>query len=542
MNIIKGNIVDVVSREIFKGEILFSDKIEKITRKDVSEEQYILPGFVNSHMHIESSMLSPVEFAKQAVKHGTVAIVTDPHEIANVCGVEGINYMIKDAKNAAVKIFFGAPSCVPATTFETSGNVLDSKIIDGLLQKKEIYFLSEMMDFPGVVNDNTEVHEKLRLAKKYGKPVDGHAPGINGSDLKKYIRSGISTDHECFTIREAENKLALGMKIQIREGSAAKNFEQLFPLIDSHPESVMICTDDSHPDDLIHGHINLITQRAWNKGLDYFNVLRCATINPVLHYSLPVGYLQTGQYADFIVASDKFGNNISSVFINGTDNLNDIENVISTRFALNNFNACPVSINDLSCKNSGSFINIISIQDGELITKREKHPVEKVFSTEKKIKLPFNKIVVLNRYEKHAKPVIGAVENFNINNGAIASSIAHDSHNIICIGANDKSIADAINLLIKQKGGIVALDSERKISHFLPLEIGGLMTSKNAEWVAKKYQVINDFAKKELGTTLYAPFMTMSFLSLLVIPELKIGDKGLFDIRVPGFVNLFENE
>ena len=542
MTIIKGNIVDIVNKEIFKGEIHFTEKIEKIIRKEVEDEQYILPGFVNSHMHIESSMLSPFEFAKEAVKHGTIAIVTDPHEIANVCGVKGINYMIENARFAPIKIFFGAPSCVPATKYETSGNILNAKIIDELLQRKEIYFLSEMMDFPGVINDDFDVHEKLRYAKKYNKPVDGHAPGISGQDLKKYVESGISTDHECFTIAEAENKLALGMKVQIREGSAAKNFEQLFPIIDSHPDSVMICTDDSHPDDLIKGHINLIAQRAWQKGLNYFNVLCSVTINPIQHYHLPVGFLQVGQPADFIVTSDKYASEIYSTFVHGEDKKADTIIQSPPVNILNNFNADPISLFDITIKENGPFVNVICIDDGELITSHKKYSYSTVFDSEGNIKSPFNKIVVLNRYSKKAKPVCGIVENFNLKIGALASSIAHDSHNIICIGCNDENIVDAINTLIKNKGGITAVHLEENISHSLPLEIAGLMTSKNAAWVAEKYNVLNNFAKTNLGTTLYAPFMTMSFLSLLVIPELKIGDKGLFDIRIPGFVNLFTNE
>ena len=542
MNIIKGNIVDVVGKEIFKGEIHFSDKIERIVRTTVDEDQYILPGFVNAHMHIESSMLSPVEFAREAVKHGTIAIVTDPHEIANVCGVEGINYMIENSKSAPIKIFFGAPSCVPATKYETSGNILNANIIDYLLERKEIYFLSEMMDFPGVINDDPEVREKLASAKKHNKPVDGHAPGITGSSLKKYVESGISTDHECFTIQEAQDKLALGMKVQIREGSAAKNFEQLYPIIDSHPDSVMICTDDSHPDDLIQGHINLIAQKAWKKELNYFNVLRTVTVNPVSHYNLPVGFLQIGQPADFIVASDMYASNITSTFINGIDKINSVHEEKNVTAELNNFNAELISIHDVVFKNSDSIVNVISIQDGELITAHEKYSYSTVFDSEEKIKPPFNKIVVYNRYSKGAKPVCGIVSNFNLKKGALASSIAHDSHNIICIGFDDQNIVDAINLLIKNKGGITAVNMEENISHSLPLEIAGLMTSRNALWVAEKYNVLNNFAKTNLGTNLYAPFMTMSFLSLLVIPELKISDKGLFDIRIPGFINLFTKD
>jgi adenine deaminase len=538
MNTIKGNIVDVVNKEIYKGEIFFTDVIEKIERKNVEETQFILPGFVNAHVHIESSMLSPFEFSKQVVKHGTVAIVTDPHEIANVLGIEGVNYMIENAKKGPVKVFFGAPSCVPSTTFESSGSVINSKDIDELLSRNEIFFLSEMMNFPGVIFGNKEVHAKLNAAKKYNKPVDGHAPGLSKIDIQKYISSGISTDHECFNIQEAIDKISFGMKVQIREGSAAKNFEALFPLIESHPEMIMLCTDDSHPDDLLKGHINLLAKRAFEKNLDYFNVLRTCSYNPIKHYNLPVGLLQKGDAADFIICTDKYASNISSVYINGKEKLTENYTQFSS-LSPNNFKAASISEKDISFKNIGKFCNIISVIDGELITQKEKLNYSDVFNNDNSFKPGFNKIVVINRYEKNATPVIGIVKNFNIKNGAIASTIAHDSHNIISIGDSDFEIAKAINLVIESKGGISACNEIQ--SELLPLEIAGIMTSKNVEWVAEKYKAISDFAKKELGTNLNAPFMTMSFLALLVIPELKIGDKGLFDIRTLEFVTLFEN-
>lgn len=538
MNTIKGNIVDVVNKEIYKGEIFFTDVIEKIERKNVEETQFILPGFVNAHVHIESSMLSPFEFSKQVVKHGTVAIVTDPHEIANVLGIEGVNYMIENAKKGPVKVFFGAPSCVPSTTFESSGSVINSKDIDELLSRNEIFFLSEMMNFPGVIFGNKEVHAKLNAAKKYNKPVDGHAPGLSKIDIQKYISSGISTDHECFNIQEAIDKISFGMKVQIREGSAAKNFEALFPLIESHPEMIMLCTDDSHPDDLLNGHINILAKRAFEKNLDYFNVLRTCSYNPIKHYNLPVGLLQKGDAADFIICTDKYASNIFSVYINGNEKLSENYSQFSST-SPNNFKATSISEKNISFKNIGKFCNIISVIDGELITQKEKLNYSDVFNNDNSFKPGFNKIVVINRYEKNATPVIGIVKNFNIKNGAIASTIAHDSHNIISIGDSDFEITKAINLVIESKGGISACNKNN--SELLPLEIAGIMTSKNVEWVAEKYKAISDFAKKELGTNLNAPFMTMSFLALLVIPELKIGDKGLFDIRTLEFVTLFEN-
>jgi adenine deaminase len=540
MNIIRGNIVDVVAREIFEGEIHFTDKIEKIIRKPVKEKQHILPGFVNAHVHIESSMLSPSAFSNEAIKHGTVAIVSDPHEIANVLGVPGIDYMIKNAENACIKIFFGVPSCVPATSFEGNGKTINSEEVSQLIKRDDIYYLSEMMNYPGVIFDDSEVHAKLNFAKQFNKPIDGHAPGVTGNDLKKYVQSGISTDHECSTIEEALEKISFGMKIQIREGSAAKNFEALYPLINSHPDFVMLCTDDTHPNDLLNGHINILLQRAWNYELDYFNALRSATVVPIEHYHLPVGYLQVGQPADFIACEDKFANAMSSVYINGVDKRATLS--VSKKVApLNYFSVKFLGVNDISFPAPGSFVNVIRIKDGELITFREKMKFSDVFNSNMTLKKGFNKIVVINRYSENSKPVVGIIKDFHLTSGAIAGTIAHDSHNLIAVGKDDENIVTAMNLIVEYKGGISACNVNIHRKLILPLEIAGLMSSKNAEWISKKYNELNTFSKDVLGTNLHSPFMTMSFLSLLVIPELKLGDKGLFDIRTLEFVNLFEN-
>ncbi len=537
MNKISGNIVDVVNKLIYKGEIYFTDKIEKIIKTNKVDNQYILPGLINSHVHIESSMLSPMEFSNQVVKHGTVAVITDPHEITNILGINGINYMIENSKNAPIKIFYGAPSCVPATTFESSGASLNSKQIDVLFKKNKVHFLSEMMNFPGVIYNDKEVHNKLKVAQKYNKPIDGHAPGLVGKDLEKYVNSGVSTDHECFNLNEALEKIKYGMKVQIREGSAAKNFDSLYSLIDSHNEMVMICTDDSHPDDLINGHINSIIQKAFNKNLNYFNVLRTCTLNPIKHYNIPVGLLQQGDFADFVICKNKHYNEIDSVFING---INKTKNISLNKKGAspNNFNANKISLSDIKLNINGNYCNVISVIEGELITKKERIKCSEIFDNNN-LKNTYNKIIVLNRYNNNAKPAIGIIKNFNIINGAIASTISHDSHNLICIGKNDTDIVNAINLLVKSKGGISACFNSEKL--ILPLEIGGIMTNKPALEVAKKYKEISDFSKFILGSTLKAPFMTMSFMSLLVIPELKISDKGLFDIKKLKFVELFEN-
>lgn len=533
MNIIKGNIVDVVNKRIYKGEIHFADKIEKIIEKEVKENTYILPGLVNAHVHIESSMLSPLAFSKYAVKHGTVAVVTDPHEIANVCGEAGLEYMIENAKYSPLKIFFGVPSCVPATSFETSGAILDSNTVSKLLASKNYIMLSEMMNFPGVVYDDAEVWAKIKAAKILHKPIDGHAPKLSGEALKKYIKeAGISTDHECSSIEEAIEKINFGMKIQIREGSAAKNFDTLRSLIDSHPNEIMFCTDDSHPDDLLEGHINEIVKKAWHLNYNYFNVLRAATYNPIKHYNLNVGMLQQGDSADFIVSDSKYLKNIHHVFINGNDALkahysnDEIKNI-------NQWNPTILKKEHLSINPSEKTYNVIGCIDGELLTHQLTFKYSEIFNTNGSLKRGFDKIVVINRY-KEAVPIVGIIKNINLQQGAFGGTIAHDSHNIIICGHDDNDIISVFDVLNEHKGGIAT--SLNGNTFILPLPIGGLMTSEDALFVASKYNQLQSFAKEILGSTLKAPFMTLSFMALLVIPELKIGDKGMFNITKFDFV------
>ncbi|GAB4446418.1 MAG: adenine deaminase [Bacteroidales bacterium] len=535
MNIIKGNIVDVVNKRIYKGEIHFSNIIEKIIEKEVEENIYILPGLVNAHVHIESSMLSPLAFSKYAIKHGTVAVVTDPHEIANVCGEAGLEYMIENAKYSPLKIYFGVPSCVPATTFETSGAVLDSAAVSKLLASENFIMLSEMMNFPGVIYDDKEVWAKINAAKLLNKPIDGHAPQLTGEPLKKYIAvAGILTDHECSTYEEALEKIKYGMKIQIREGSAAKNFDTLKVLIDSHPDKIMFCTDDSHPDDLLEGHINLIVKKAWHLNYNYFDVLRAATYNPIKHYNLQVGLLQKGDAADFIVSDSKYLKNILNVFINGKEALHahfsndEIKNI-------NQWNPTILNKEHLIISSTNNTLNIIGCIDGELLTKHLTFKYEDVFNSDGSLKNGFDKIVVVNRYIS-ATPVVGIIKGVNLNQGAFGGTIAHDSHNIIICGHNDEDIINVFNLLNEYNGGIAISLNDNSMG--LPLPIGGLMTSEDALTVATKYNQLQSFAKEILGSTLKAPFMTLSFMALLVIPELKIGDKGMFNITKFDFVPL----
>lgn len=538
---ISGNIVDVKNRNIFTGTLTIEDsKIVNIEKNNNKYENFIMPGFINSHVHIESSMLTPASFAHVAVKHGTVATVSDPHEIANVLGIKGIDFMIDSAKQVPFKVFFGAPSCVPATAFETAGAIIDSKDIDELMQREDIWYLSEMMNFPGVIFQDEEVHAKLKSAQKHNKPIDGHAPFLMGDDLKKYASGGITTDHECVTIEEAIQKMDLGIKVQIREGSAAKNFEVLHSLISKNPDMVMLCTDDSHPDDLINGFVNLIVKRAVELGHNIFDVLQTVTTNVVEHYNLPVGLLQKGDAADFIVVDNLNDFNTQATYINGELVFDGKETLfdIPSSTPLNRFDRTSILAEDLKFKvEKGTTLKVIEAYDGDLTTGVYKYQVvENSENMESDLSNDILKMVVLSRYDQ--SPVqVAYVKGFNMNRGAFASSIAHDSHNVIAVGSNDADLLSSINLLIKNKGGVVFVEGNLKES--LPLEIAGLMSNKGIEEVARKYKSIDDKIK-EAGSQLYAPLMTAAFMSLLVIPKLKLGDKGLFDVEKFAFTDLVE--
>jgi adenine deaminase len=537
-----GYIVDVVGNRIFKGEISVENgKIASIVEKDDVADCYIMPGLVDAHVHVESSMLTPSEFAHEAVKHGTVAVVSDPHEIANVLGMQGVRFMINNGKKVPLKFCFGAPSCVPATTFETSGATLDVQKVADLLAMSEIGYLSEVMNYPGVIYGDPAVHQKIAAAKQFGKPIDGHAPGVTGSDLQTYIAAGITTDHECFTFNEALEKLNLGMKILVREGSAAKNFDTLHTLIKTHPDNIMLCSDDLHPDDLVKGHINLLVIRALSMGYDLLSTLRTCTYNPVKHYNLPVGLLQVGDPADFMIVNNLTQFIIQKVFINGNRvaerGISYIEPV--TEMPLNDFITSKITTIDIEVLPLASKIRVIDIVPNELITKQSILSVNVVNGkVESDLKNDVLKMVMLNRYQP-AKPAVAFIRHSGLKAGAIASSVVHDSHNIICIGTNDLDMVTAINVLIEKKGGISA--SKAGITTVLPLPYGGLMDNRDAECIAKDYQQLNAKAK-EMGATLNAPYMTLSFMGLLVIPELKLSDKGLFDGVKFEFTDLFVND
>lgn len=536
---IKGNLVDVHKREIYPAEITIENgKISRIEKSDESFDNYIMPGFIDSHVHVESSMLIPSEFARIAATHGTVATISDPHEIGNVLGIEGIRYMINNGKKTPFKFFFGASSCVPATTFETAGAVIDSKGIRELFEKDGLIYLSEMMNYPGVLFNDPEVMEKIRIAHELGKPVDGHAPGLRGEEAKKYIDAGISTDHECFTLDEALEKIKYGMKILIREGSAAKNYAALHPLIGKHPEMVMFCSDDKHPNDLVAGQIDKVVARSIELGYDLYDVLRCASVNPVEHYKCNVGLLREGDAADFIVVADLIGFKVLKTFIdgelvaeNGTPMIPRVDEVI-----VNNFNLSHKSPKDFRIEASGkNSIRVIEALDGQLITNELNFPVKIIDGyIESDTDNDILKLAVVERYTG-GRPAIGFIKNFGLKKGALASCVAHDSHNVIAVGVTDEDICKAVNALADNKGGICVVSDGRV--EVLPLPVAGIMTNEDGYLVAEKYTAIDRLAK-DLGSTLGAPFMTLSFMALLVIPQLKLSDKGLFDGKKFEFVGL----
>jgi len=530
---VTGNLVDVHQKMIYSAEIVIQNgkimSIKKTGNAEMKNNSYILPGFIDAHVHIESSLLVPSEFAKLAVVHGTIATVSDPHEIANVCGMAGVEFMIDNGKTVPFKFHFGAPSCVPATKFETAGASLDSHDVKELLERDDIYYLSEMMNFPGVLNEDEEVMKKIAAAHKLLKPVDGHAPGLRGDDAKKYIAAGITTDHECFTKEEALDKLQNGMKILIREGSAAKNFEALIDLLHEFSYQMMFCSDDKHPDSLVEGHINRLCARAVAKGIDLFKVLQAACVNPVAHYKMKTGLLKEGDVADFIVVKDLENFEVKQTYISGELVAEDGQSNIKS--------PKPGIINNFSCtkKNPGDFeqlwnyeekIPVIEALDGQLIT-------NKIFLTPtvERGKIVANvsgdvlKIVAVNRYQD--APIAKAfIKNFGLRTGALASSVAHDSHNIVAVGVDDESMCEAVNRIIEHKGGVsyVAEDMEM----IVPLPVAGLMSNEDGYKVAKQYALI-DKVVKDAGCCLSAPFMTLSFMALLVIPHLKLSDRGLFD-------------
>jgi adenine deaminase len=538
---LRANLVDLENKTIYPAEITVKDgKIHQITRLKEVQEQYIMPGFVDSHVHVESSMLIPSEFARLAVIHGTVATISDPHEIANVLGIEGVNYMVENGKKVPFHFFFGAPSCVPATAFETAGAEINSVDIDRLLQRKEIVYLAEMMNYPGVINGDKEVMAKIAAAKKHNKPVDGHAPGLRGESLEKYVSAGISTDHECFKYEEALEKLHLGMKVWIREGSAAKNFDELIELLFEFPDMISFCSDDKHPDSLVEGHINLLVKRALEKGHNLFSILRASSYNIIKHYGLPVGLLQQGDYADFILVNNLREFDVLKTWVKGELVAEKGASLIKRVQApvVNNFHCTPKKETDFQIPALTHKIRVIEVLDGQLITNKLHLPCKvsggfAVADTDRDIL----KMAVVNRYSD-APPALAFIKNFGLKSGAIASCVAHDCHNIVAVGTNDSDLCEAINLIIAAKGGVSLSNGAKK--ELLPLPVAGIMSNGDAYEIAAQYTAI-DKSAKALGSGLKAPFMSLSFMALLVIPQLKLSDKGLFEANIFEFIDVFES-
>lgn len=539
----EGQIVDIAAQRTYPGFIQVADGRISAVQEDhsVTEPTYLCPGFVDAHVHIESSMLTPPEFVRIAVIHGTVATVSDPHEIANVLGTDGVRYMQELAAQTPGKIHFGIPSCVPATNFETAGATLGPEAVEELCADPSLVYLSEMMNFPGVIHRDPEVMRKIEIAKKHGKRIDGHAPGLRGQDLAAYVAAGIETDHECFQIEEAREKLSLGQKILVREGSAAKNFEELWPLLGEHPGSCMLCSDDKHPDDLLEGHINSLCARAVAKGVSVFDVLRAACLTPVEHYGLRSGRLRPGDPADFIRLRDLTGFKVEETWIDGKCVARDGQSLLPKTKSprANKFFALPKKPSDFAVPAGQGTIRVIEALDGQIVTGAGE--AEPLLRDGRALANPAQdvlKIAVVNRYED-APPAVAFVRGVGLKRGAIASSVAHDCHNIVAVGTDDEELARAVNLLIANEGGIGAVGDGRE--DVLPLPVAGLMSDGYAEDVAASYARLSARAK-ELGSTLHAPFMTLSFLALLVIPALKLSDLGLFDGTKFEFVPVFTGD
>lgn len=533
-----GILVDVHAGRLLRGTVVVRDGIiADIIEEHTAEDHLLLPGFVDAHVHIESSMLSPSAFASVALTHGTVATVSDPHEIANVCGVAGVHWMLASAETAPMKICFGAPSCVPATAFETAGAVVTADDIARLFADPRIGYLSEMMNYPGVITNDPEVWSKIRVAQAMNKPVDGHAPGLRGEDARAYAAAGISTDHECTTLQEALEKISLGMKILIREGSAAKNFEALHSLISTHPHMVMLCSDDKHPDALMRGHINEIVARAVRMGHSWQNVVRAACVNPVLHYGLNVGMLRVGDPADFIIIDTFESCHVEETIIDGIPVAQGGKPLFAP-VALEPINTCMsrhIAPEDLLVPATGDCIRVIDVADGQLLTQESLHRASVdngyvAIDTHRDIL----KLVVVNRYAD-APPAVAFVRNFGLRNGALASSVAHDSHNVIAVGTSDADIARAVNMVFEECGGCAWFSDES--AQVLPLPVAGLMSNDHPGIVAATYEHL-DAVVKNAGCTLQAPWMTLSFLALLVIPALKLSDKGLFNANTFSFTDV----
>ena len=525
---IAGKIIDVHKRRIYPGIVTIkAGKIESVTETERSPDHFIMPGLADAHVHIESSMLVPSHFAVAAVRHGTVAVVTDPHEIANVLGKEGVKFMLDNAENVPVKIVFGAPSCVPATSLESAGAKIGSADIRELIEEGKVKFLAEMMNFPGVIYDDAEVHHKLEAALNAGIPIDGHAPGLTGEELKKYISAGITTDHECSSLEEALEKISGGMKILIREGSAARNLEVLAPLISYYPEKVMLCTDDLHPETLLRGHINKLVARLISMDYNLFDVVRAASVNTYEHYRISAGTLRPGDPADFIIVDDPKTMNVLQTWIDGKCVFDGDKPLFSPGeiVKINKFKCTRLLPDEIRVINEGGKINLIVAVNGELTTDADIVQAGEGEFVAARPEEDILKIVVKERYNDRP-PAVAFIRGFGMKHGAMASSVAHDSHNIIAVGTNDRDIVNAINLIVDAGGGMAVTSEDG--AEILKLPVAGIMADLPVTAMAARYEKLSETVRS-LGCRLDAPFMTLSFMALLVIPKIKMSDRGLFD-------------
>ena len=515
-------------KRIYPGIVTIkAGKIESVTETERSPDHFIMPGLADAHVHIESSMLVPSHFAVAAVRHGTVAVVTDPHEIANVLGKEGVKFMLDNAENVPVKIVFGAPSCVPATSLESAGAKIGSADIRELIEEGKVKFLAEMMNFPGVIYDDAEVHHKLEAALNAGIPIDGHAPGLTGEELKKYISAGITTDHECSSLEEALEKISGGMKILIREGSAAKNLEVLAPLISYYPEKVMLCTDDLHPETLLRGHINKLVARLISMDYNLFDVVRAASVNTYEHYRISAGTLRPGDPADFIIVDDPKTMNVLQTWIDGKCVFDGDKPLFSPGeiVKINKFKCTRLLPDEIRVINEGGKINLIVAVNGELTTDADIVQAGEGEFVAARPEEDILKIVVKERYNDRP-PAVAFIRGFGMKHGAMASSVAHDSHNIIAVGTNDRDIVNAINLIVDAGGGMAVTSEDG--AEILKLPVAGIMADLPVTAMAARYEKLSETVRS-LGCRLDAPFMTLSFMALLVIPKIKMSDRGLFD-------------
>ncbi|MDY4521351.1 MAG: adenine deaminase [Bacteroidales bacterium] len=546
--VIKVNYVNVISRSISTAEIKFGDTIEEINvlKKEPTDGlPYCTPGLIDAHVHIESSMLSPQRFAEMVIPHGSVGVVCDPHEIANVLGEDGVRFMIDDAHKSPLNFYFCIPSCVPSTPFETNGAVFGPIQVRNLVD--ECVALAEVMNYPGVVNADPKMMEEIAIAQEAHIPVDGHAPGLMGEDLKKYVAAGVSTDHECYSLSEAKEKIALGMKVLIREGSAARNLDALQSLLKSNPYNVMACTDDAHPDDIRErGHIDKFFLRALEMGISIFDIFQILSVNPVSHYKLDCGLVQVGDKSNFLLLNSLKEFSLRSVILNGQEAYNSVQGLaydyLPNPLKPNNFvdrSFTDADFQLVAPSNDPKLRVIVQLKD-QIVTQSLVWQSKAKAQAEVKSDIDNDivKIAVVNRYDAQAPVVNGFIKGTGLKSGAMASSIAHDSHNVVIIGADAQSMRLAAEAIFASKGGIVVVN-DNAVAGQLELPIAGLMTNDNFNVVADKYQWLIRTAQEKLGVDLSSPFMSMAFMSLLVIPSLKIGDKCLFDVDTFSPVDVF---